>query len=151
MTRSRKSTARTQRSVSVEFEDTEVMVFDAQGGQLKATKNSICDWNSLEAQSGMTHLVFSVDGPVGAGSSPDQNKSSGSGVKHLVPNNRTYITIKHVCVGSESQRWQQASYSECPWDWRLQATQENTLWIGKDWSLLLGPCWVWSARGTIYT
>lgn len=51
----------------------------------KSLKNSKCNWKSLEAQSGMTHLVFSVDGPVGAGSSPDQNKSSGSGVKHHCP------------------------------------------------------------------
>lgn len=139
MTRSRKSTARTQRSVSVESEDTEVAVFDAQGGQLKVTQNSKCNWKSLEAQSDMTHLVFSVDGPVGAGSSPGQNKSSGSGVKHW-------------CQTTELTR----QSSTCGWG--VRARDDNKLLIlsvrgaggcgpgrrthcglGRNWSLLLGP------------
>lgn len=150
MTRSRKSTARTQRSVSVEFEDTEVVVFNAQGGQLKVTKNSKCNWKSLEAQSDMTCLVFLVDGPVGAGSSPGQNKSSGSGVKHWC---QTTELIPQSSM----------------WGWGVRARDDNKLLIlsvcrargfgpgrrthyglGRNWSLLLGPCRVWSARGTIY-
>lgn len=134
----------------MESEDTEVAMFDAQGGQLKDTKNSKCNWKSLEAQSGMTHLVFSADGPVGAGSSPGQNKNSGSGVKYW-------------CQTTEWTR----QWSTC--EWGARAREDNKLLIlsvrgagdfwpgrrahcglGRNWSLLPGPCQVWNARGTIY-
>ena len=80
----------------MELEDTEVAVFNAQGGQVKVTKNSKCKWKLLEDQSGMTHLVFSVDEPVGA--------ACGNGVRTRAPNNRTDTWIEHRRVGRECQR-----------------------------------------------
>lgn len=57
--------------------------------------SGLCTWKVLEVQSSISHHVFLEDGLVGADSSPGNDNSRASGVRILVPNNRSDTSIKH--------------------------------------------------------
>ena len=106
-----------------------------------------CSWKVLEVLSGMTPVVFPVDGPRGTDSSPGQNNSSASGVGMSVPVTHSSVTggwgqrarddNQHLILIILGARGCGPGRRMCCVLWRK-------------WSIVLGICWVWSAYENIY-